>query len=100
MPKRIAVIDADTIRNESTMATKEYRETMKRLNYSIDEAAKQLAISRRIMADFHSGAKPVPPVVALALRRLTDIAPYLVKANRYRFRASAPRLLDQQFDEQ
>jgi hypothetical protein len=52
------------------------------------------------MADFHIGAKPVPPVVALALRRLRDIAPYLVKVDRYRFHASAPRLLDQQFDEQ
>ena len=45
---------------------------MARNNFTLDQAAEVLDISRRMLAYYRSGAKPVPRVVALACAELSD----------------------------
>lgn len=51
-----------------TMTAVEFRERLKRWGLSFDAAAAAFAISRRQIAYYSAGAKPVPRHVVLALR--------------------------------
>jgi transcriptional regulator with XRE-family HTH domain len=51
----------------SPAAFKQWRE---RKAYTLDTAARALGVSRRMVAYYEQGAKPIPRVVALAARAL------------------------------
>jgi DNA-binding XRE family transcriptional regulator len=53
-----------------TMSAAEFRDWRERQAYTLDTAAKALGLSRRIVAYYERGAKPIPRVVALAARAL------------------------------
>ncbi len=54
----------------ATMTADAFRSWRHRKAYTLDEAAKALGISRRMVAYYDQGNKPVPRVVALAARAL------------------------------
>ena len=53
-----------------TMSAAEFRDWRERQAYTLDTAAKALGLSRRMVAYYEQGAKPIPRVVALATRAL------------------------------
>lgn len=64
-------ISADAIAalgRAQTMTGPEFRDRLRRLGLSLDAAAATFAISRRQIAYYSAGAKPVPRHVVLALR--------------------------------
>ena len=54
----------------ATMTADAFRSWRQRKAYTLDEAAKALGISRRMVAYYDHGDKPIPRVVALAARAL------------------------------
>jgi Protein of unknown function (DUF2442) len=54
----------------ATMTADAFRSWRHRHAYTLDEAAKALGISRRMVAYYDHGEKPIPRVVALATRAL------------------------------
>ncbi|HVH74657.1 MAG TPA: helix-turn-helix transcriptional regulator [Stellaceae bacterium] len=54
----------------ATMSAEEFSEWRERQGYTLDAAAKALGISRRMVAYYESGDRPVPRVVALATKAL------------------------------
>ncbi len=53
-----------------TMSPAAFRDWRERQAYTLDMAAKALGVSRRMVAYYEQGTKPVPRVVALATRAL------------------------------
>jgi len=53
-----------------TMTADEFRHWRKRKAYTLDEAARALGLSRRMVAYYEKGNRPIPRVVALATRGL------------------------------
>lgn len=54
----------------ATMTAEAFRQWRKRKAYTLDEAARNLGISRRMVAYYEQGDRPIPRVVALATRGL------------------------------
>jgi hypothetical protein len=54
----------------ATMTADAFRSWRQRKAYTLEEAAKALGISRRMVAYYDQGDKPIPRVVALATRAL------------------------------
>jgi DNA-binding transcriptional regulator YiaG len=54
----------------ATMTPAEFRHWRERKAYTLDAAAKALGISRRMVAYYEQGDRPIPRVVALATRGL------------------------------
>jgi len=57
-----------------TMTAEDFRQWRKQKNYTLDEAAAALGISRRMAAYYDHGDKPIPRVVTLATQALTIAA--------------------------
>jgi hypothetical protein len=55
----------------TTMTEDAFRHWRERKAYTIDEAAQALGISRRMVACYEGGNRPIPRVVALATRALS-----------------------------
>ena len=53
-----------------TMTPDAFRDWRKRKAYTLDEAARALSFSRRMIAYYEKGERPIPRVVALATRAL------------------------------
>ena len=53
-----------------TMTPDSFRHWRERKAYTLDEAARALGLSRRIVAYYEKGDRPIPRVVALATRAL------------------------------
>lgn len=53
-----------------TMSADAFRSWRERKSYSLDAAARALGLSRRMVAYYEQGEKPIPRVVALATRAL------------------------------
>mgnify|MGYP003349076300 CR=1 FL=1 len=53
-----------------TMSADAFRKWRERKAYTLDTAARALGLSRRMIAYYEQGAKPIPRVVALATRGL------------------------------
>jgi hypothetical protein len=73
----------------ATMSADAFRSWRQRHVYTLDEAAKALGISRRMVAYYDHGEKPIPRVVALAARALDISRPPSV----FRRRSSVVRRL-------
>lgn len=58
----------------ATMSAAAFREWRARKAYTLDEAARVLGISRRMVAYYEQGDRPIPRVVALATRGLDAAA--------------------------
>ena len=56
-----------------TMSPDDFRHWRERKAYTLDTAARALGVSRRMVAYYEQGAKPIPRVVALATRALDQI---------------------------
>jgi len=54
----------------STMSPDEFRRWRERRAYTLDAAAKALGVSRRMIAYYEKGERPIPRVVTLATRAL------------------------------
>jgi DNA-binding transcriptional regulator YiaG len=54
----------------ATMTSAEFRHWRERRAYTLDTAARALGISRRMVAYYEQGDRPIPRVVALATRGL------------------------------
>lgn len=54
----------------ATMSAEDFRDWRERQGYTLDAAAKALGISRRMVAYYEAGDRPIPRVVALATRAL------------------------------
>jgi len=54
----------------ATMSPDAFRNWRERKAYTLDAAARALGVSRRMVAYYEQGAKPIPRVVALATRGL------------------------------
>jgi len=54
----------------ATMSPDAFRHWRERNAYTLDSAARALGVSRRMVAYYEQGAKPIPRVVALATRAL------------------------------
>jgi len=54
----------------ATMTPDEFRHWRERKAYTLDEAARALGLSRRMVAYYEKGNRPIPRVVALATRGL------------------------------
>jgi DNA-binding transcriptional regulator YiaG len=54
----------------ATMSPDAFRRWRERKAYTLDAAARALGVSRRMVAYYEQGAKPIPRVVALAARAL------------------------------
>jgi DNA-binding XRE family transcriptional regulator len=54
----------------STMSAEAFRRWRERRAYTLDAAAKALGVSRRMIAYYEKGERPIPRVVALATRGL------------------------------
>jgi DNA-binding transcriptional regulator YiaG len=54
----------------ATMSSEAFRRWRGRKAYTLDTAARALGLSRRMVAYYEQGAKPIPRVVALAARAL------------------------------
>jgi len=52
------------------MSVAEFKNWRERQAYTLDTAAKALGVSRRMVAYYEQGTKPIPRVVALATRAL------------------------------
>ena len=53
-----------------TMSSDAFRHWRERKAYTLDTAAQALGLSRRMVAYYEQGEKPIPRVVALATRAL------------------------------
>lgn len=53
-----------------TLSPDDFRQWRERMAYTLDSAAAALGISRRMVAYYEQGKKPIPRVVALATRAL------------------------------
>jgi len=53
-----------------TMSPEAFKHRRERKAYTLDAAARALGISRRMVAYYEQGAKPIPRVVALATHGL------------------------------
>ncbi|MGA2793557.1 MAG: helix-turn-helix transcriptional regulator [Roseiarcus sp.] len=53
-----------------TMSPDAFKRWRERKSYTLDAAARALGVSRRMVAYYEQGAKPIPRVVALAARAL------------------------------
>lgn len=53
-----------------TMTPEAFRHWRQRKSYTLDEAARALGLSRRMVAYYEKGDRPIPRVVALATRAL------------------------------
>jgi len=53
-----------------TMSSDAFRHWRERKAYTLDTAARALGVSRRMVAYYEQGARPIPRVVALATRAL------------------------------
>ena len=58
----------------ATMSAEAFREWRARKAYTLDEAARVLGISRRMVAYYEQGDRPIPRIVALATRGLDAAA--------------------------
>lgn len=56
-----------------TMSPDAFRHWRERKAYTLDTAARALGVSRRMVAYYEQGAKPIPRVVALATRALDHV---------------------------
>jgi DNA-binding transcriptional regulator YiaG len=56
-----------------TMSADAFRHWRQRKAYTLDTAARALGISRRMVAYYEQGERPIPRVVALATRALDQI---------------------------
>jgi DNA-binding XRE family transcriptional regulator len=54
----------------ATMTAEAFRDWRKRHTYTLDEAAKALGLSRRMVAYYEQGERPIARIVALATRAL------------------------------
>jgi DNA-binding XRE family transcriptional regulator len=54
----------------ATMTAAAFRQWRERKAYTLDEAAQALGLSRRMVAYYEQGSRPIPRVVALATRGL------------------------------
>jgi len=69
-------ISADTLwrlaqeQSGQTMSPDAFKHWRERKAYTLDAAARALGVSRRMVAYYEQGAKPIPRVVALATRAL------------------------------
>jgi DNA-binding XRE family transcriptional regulator len=54
----------------ATMSAAAFRRWRERQAYTLDAAAKALGVSRRMIAYYEKGERPIPRVVALAIRGL------------------------------
>lgn len=54
----------------ATMSAEEFKEWRERQRFTLDAAAKALGVSRRMVAYYEAGDRPIPRVVALATRAL------------------------------
>jgi len=54
----------------ATMSPAAFKQWRERKAYTLDSAARALGVSRRMVAYYEQGAKPIPRVVALAARAL------------------------------
>jgi len=54
----------------ATMSADEFRHWRERKRYTLDAAARALGVSRRMIAYYEKGERPIPRVVALATRAL------------------------------
>ncbi len=57
----------------ATMSPEAFRHWRERKAYTLDAAARALGVSRRMVAYYEQGAKPIPRVVALATRGLEHV---------------------------
>jgi DNA-binding transcriptional regulator YiaG len=57
----------------ATLSAEAFKDWRERKAYTLDAAATALGISRRMVAYYEEGKKPIPRVVALATRALDDI---------------------------
>jgi DNA-binding transcriptional regulator YiaG len=57
----------------ATMSPDDFRHWRERKAYTLDTAARALGVSRRMVAYYEQGAKPIPRVVALATRALDHV---------------------------
>jgi len=56
-----------------TMSADAFRHWRERKAYTLDTAARALGVSRRMVAYYEQGAKPIPRIVALATRALDHV---------------------------
>ena len=56
-----------------TMSPDAFRHWRERKAYTLDTAARALGVSRRMIAYYEQGARPIPRVVALATRALDHV---------------------------
>lgn len=56
-----------------TMSAEEFRDWRERKAFTLDGAARALGVSRRMVAYYEHGTKPIPRVVALATRGLDAV---------------------------
>ena len=54
----------------ATMSAEAFRRWRERQSYTLDAAARALGVSRRMIAYYEKGERPIPRVVALATRAL------------------------------
>jgi DNA-binding XRE family transcriptional regulator len=72
-------ISADTLwrlaqeQTGETMSPDAFKHWRERKAYTLDAAARALGVSRRMVAYYEQGAKPIPRVVALATRGLEHV---------------------------
>jgi DNA-binding XRE family transcriptional regulator len=72
-------ISADTLwrlaqeQSGATMSPDAFRHWRERKAYTLDVAARALGLSRRTVAYYEQGAKPIPRIVALATRGLEQV---------------------------
>src|SRR5271156_6327208 len=59
----------------ATMSPDAFRRWRERKAYTLDAAARALGLSRRMIAYYEHGEKPIPRVVALATRGLEHVCP-------------------------
>jgi DNA-binding transcriptional regulator YiaG len=57
----------------ATMSADAFKHWRERKAYTLDTAARALGLSRRMVAYYEQGAKPIPRVVALATRGLEQV---------------------------
>jgi DNA-binding transcriptional regulator YiaG len=57
----------------ATMSPDAFKHCRERKAYTLDAAARALGLSRRTVAYYEQGAKPIPRVVALATRGLEHV---------------------------
>jgi predicted transcriptional regulator len=59
--------------SSASMSADAFRRWRERRAYTLDAAARALGLSRRMIADYEKGGRPIPSVVALATRGLEEM---------------------------